>query len=77
MPNTIGLAADVVERRQAIETVHRRVFGALGGHRGGDLLELHGEGPVLLIEQRRVHEIEGGGADERRAALGRSIACAR
>ena len=63
-----GLAADLVERQQAVEAIQRGVLDSLGGDRRGDLLELHGESahaPPQFIgrrrqlqQQRRTHEIE-------------------
>ena len=63
-----GLAADLVERQQAVEAIQRGVLDSLGGDRRGDLLELHGEGTHAaaqligwrrqLQQQRRTYEIE-------------------
>ena len=52
-----GLAADLVERDQAVVDVEGRVLDPLGRHRRRHLLELAGEppllGPVLLAERSR------------------------
>ena len=51
------VAADLVERDQAVVDVEGRVLDSLGHHRRGHLLELAGEppllGPVLLGEAIR------------------------
>ena len=63
------VAADLVERDEAVVDVERRVLDALRHHRAGDLLELHHEGEQLRAvlraetfdiaqEQRIAEEIE-------------------
>ena len=76
-----GVAADLVQRRQPVVDVERRVLDTLGRHRGRHLLELADEPPLLLLvrlrrrlrvvqQQHVAHEMEQRRRDGRVAALG-------
>ena len=49
----LGIAADLVERYQAVEYIECGVLDAFGGDRCGELLKAHCEGAVRWRERRR------------------------
>ena len=71
----VGMAADLVQRNQAVVAVEGGVLEALGHHRTAILLHLHGEAHDRLAavaaaglgdqvgDQQRVQEVEDAGID--------------
>ena len=49
---TVRIAADLVERHEAVECVERGVLDPLRGYRRGELLKAHGKRPIFFGERR-------------------------